>query len=542
MLQISYLYDIVLLYLNKEETIMKKTALVTLASLLVVPLTSCGPTVYPDPVKIASGEDEALKLVDNKYILDFYAINDIHGSAVETKDSTGAIDEMGMERIGAFFRAKREENKAGTFFMSTGDAFQGSADSNITKGKMMAEMFNYLDFTSNTVGNHEFDWGIDTLINSLEEVDAQFPLLACNIVDKKKTADTGTTVYADWAQPYVTLERGIGEDTLKIGIIGSIAIGLEKSILSSAVRDYSFEEPLNRVKEISESLRNDGCDVIIYSTHGDAGQGKGGVINAQIPTYVDAIFTGHAHREYNDVMPRLDGTGQPTGVSIPVVQGASNGKIISNITLKIDPTDNSVVERKAVLLTPKDVEPFGKDQSMASIYNKYYDKDIAPIKNERIGRVDRDKTLDDIGFFTAKSMLKHARIGDPDIVAAFTNKSGGVRATFSKGNITYGDVYKSLPFDNNLVIIEAKGNTIREITSKMQGSAYLSYGANYDIEIPRGSLQADTLYKIVLVSYMAEHDSLKDIVDASTIYESLPEYPRDIVAQAFRDSGNPMDK
>lgn len=514
---------------------MKRRLPLLFIPLLVLSLASCG---EKEPTPIASAKDQILTIENGKYILDFYAINDFHGAVVQDQENL----EPGIESLGGFIRAKRNANLGGSFFISSGDMFQGSADSNITNGRMVMEMMNILDFEVNTVGNHEFDWGIDTLLQSMETVKAEFPLLACNIIDKEKTVANGSKTYVDWAEPYKLIERGVGADKVKVGIIGSIANQLEQAILTNRVRNFEFEEPLAQVKKYSEELRAAGADVIIYTTHGDANnaQGeasKGGSIHAEIPNYVDVIFTGHAHREVNSSMKNS------AGKDIPMLQGKNNGEQMSYVSLSVDKTTREVKTEKAQVLKWDELTGSGNDASMKSIYNRYYKNEIKKIKEEKIGKTSGIIQESTLGQFTVDKILEFARATFPNdnVIAAFHNNSGGVRAKLPKGTITYGDVYKALPFDNSLYLVSVEGF---RMPSSFRGGLFESFAIN------KSSIQPYEVYRICIVSYVAEHETMlldgtkpsnlaPGTLDSVINYQA---YPRDIVADAFRNApgGNPL--
>ena len=109
-------------------------------------------------------------------VVDFYAINDLHGKLDDT-DSQPGVDELTTY----LKNAKKSDDHA--VFLSSGDMWQGSAESNLTKGLIITDWMNALDFASMTLGNHEFDWGEDFI----EENDAlaEFPFLAINIYDRE---------------------------------------------------------------------------------------------------------------------------------------------------------------------------------------------------------------------------------------------------------------------------------------------------------------------------------------------------------------------
>ena len=513
---------------------MKKVRTLLFIPLVLGMLVGCNKDI--DPVPVASSENQPLNMSGSEYLLDFYSINDLHGSVVENKDVSNPEDrEAGMSKIGSFIRNKRNQNLGGSFFISNGDAYQGSADSNITGGKIVMEMFNLLDFEVNTVGNHEFDWSIQTLLANMSEMDVKYPLLACNIINKALTAQTAINSYVDWAEPYKIIERGTGQDKVKVGIIGSIAYGLENSIAASMVRDFAFLEPTARVIELASELRNDqDCDVIIYATHGDAGtSGKGATVNTNIANYVDAIFTGHAHRYWDT--PLTNSLGNP----VPVLQGRSNGKAMSYVQLAVDKMTRAVRAVNHEVLDYDDLKAFGNDPSIDSVYNRWYKDVIQVVKNRKVGSVSREISKDTISGFLADEMLRFGISHDSTVVAAFHNGTGGIRDVLRKGNITFGDIYKVLPFDNSLYFVTVQGFYIT-------GGTFALLNGTRGSTVDGTTFLPSAFYRIVLLSYVAEHTSVNmDGSDPSRArdVEIVDKYPRDLIADAFTNhpSNRPFD-
>ena len=132
-----------------------------------------------------------------------------------------------MDELSSYLMNAYKENSA-TVVLSSGDMWQGSAESNLTRGAIITEWMNEMDFVSMTLGNHEFDWGSE-YIDANREL-AEFPILAINIFDKS------TGERADYCEASVIVER----NGVKIGIIGAIG-DCKSSISSSYVTDVDFK-------------------------------------------------------------------------------------------------------------------------------------------------------------------------------------------------------------------------------------------------------------------------------------------------------------
>ena len=120
----------------------------------------------------------------------------------EGKPATG-----GMAYIAKMVTEEREKNPEGTSSLSAGDMFQGTPIGNLFRGKPVIETMNRMGFDAMTLGNHEFDWGMEALGNLRKA--AAFPFLSANIIDEKGALLPGV-------KPYVIVQR----KGLKVAVIG----------------------------------------------------------------------------------------------------------------------------------------------------------------------------------------------------------------------------------------------------------------------------------------------------------------------------------
>ena len=181
---------------------------------------------------------------------DFFAVNDLHGKFTDT-DTQPGVDELST-----YLKKQKQENE-NTLVFSSGDMWQGGAESNLTKGLIITEWMSEMNFTSMTLGNHEYDWGSEYIINNAEA--ANFPFLAINVYDRE------TNERVDYCAPSMVVEQ----NGVKIGIIGAIG-DCYSSISSDKVTDVFFKtgsELTNLVKAESNRLRQAGVDFIVYSLH-----------------------------------------------------------------------------------------------------------------------------------------------------------------------------------------------------------------------------------------------------------------------------------
>jgi 2',3'-cyclic-nucleotide 2'-phosphodiesterase (5'-nucleotidase family) len=194
--------------------------------------------------------------------IDFYAINDLHGKFSDTSSNNG-VDEL------TTYLKNTSLTDEHTVFLSSGDMWQGSSESNLTNGKIITEWMNELGFASMTLGNHEFDWGEEYIIENAAL--AEFPMLAINIYDRT------TNQRVEYCESSVLVEcRG-----LQVGIIGAIGDHYS-SISGDKSQNIYFKtgsELTALVKAESDKLRAAGADLIVYSLHSGYGSNGTGSIS-----------------------------------------------------------------------------------------------------------------------------------------------------------------------------------------------------------------------------------------------------------------------
>ena len=408
--------------------------------LVMIPLlASCGkkplviPTVDVDSITPVLPDKPAYNtgaIASNgtEDFLDLYEISDMHGAVNQ------GSSEIGLAKLASYFDIKRAENQGGTVLLSSGDMFQGSADSNLTRGYMVNYAMNYMGFDSMAIGNHEFDWTDSWLKKNanLTYKDHKIPYISANIIDKR----TNTT--PEFLTKSTIVERG----DYKIGIVGSIGDTLKSSILKSCVENYEFTNQVEAINSEAAKLKNvDKCDVVVLTAHDDIDNLAGkGIKN------VDAIFGGHAH-----IVKKAN-----VDNAIPAVQTENYGKSIAHIRLALDKNTKAVSWSQFNYDdSPLSLEGLTENQNIKTIMNSYSDG-IKQIKDIKLGKTDKILKIDGaLKGICVESMYQGALKGikelgldikEEDIVATFHNVNGGIRSDIKAGDITYGDIYNPFPF------------------------------------------------------------------------------------------------
>lgn len=412
---------------------------------VLLPLSSDGRTpnvasvTYNDLVQ-ATGERE----------VNIITFNDLHG-AVEAGGKNAGIAKL----AGEINRVKN--TNPDTIVVSAGDSYQGSAMSNLTYGEPVNKMMKEVEVVASAVGNHEFDWGLDYISKWAEE--GGYDFLASNIYDK----NTGKPV--TWAKPYIIVEKG----GLKIGLVGIATPETAFKTKPENVKDLEFRDPVASAKEWAKVAKDEGADVVIALTHLGSYQDKDGKITGEATELtglanIDAVISAHTHQE---VIGTVNGT--------PIVQAYYSGRTLGRLTIKVDangevtgvvPSIDKLYNRATTLI---------EDPAVKAIVDGYK-ADLEPILNEVLGTTDKELTHDRnvpgtslLGQWTTDVMRKVAgtQIG-------ITN-GGGLRVPLAKGNITMGNMYEVMPFDNTLVTMQLKGSDLKRVIENGIGNAAIGW-------------------------------------------------------------------
>ena len=241
-----------------------------------------------------------------------------------TNDSHSQVEPLkgngGFEARAAIIDSLRSINP-NTLLLDAGDMWQGTPYFNLFKGRLEVKAYNLMGYNAITLGNHEFDYGIDTLSARISEM--KFPVVCANY-------NFGSTPLASQVKPYTIIEQ----HGWKIGIIG-VCVNPEGLILQSNIEGITYEDPIKKANHYASILRNKhNCDYIILLSH--LGLHDDTIFNNASDstliantTNIDLLLGGHTH-QYNGVFKFSNLNGD----TIPAIQEYKAGQKIYAITVK----------------------------------------------------------------------------------------------------------------------------------------------------------------------------------------------------------------
>ncbi|HKH94729.1 MAG TPA: 5'-nucleotidase C-terminal domain-containing protein [Gemmatimonadaceae bacterium] len=363
--------------------------------------------------------------------------NDFHGALEPRTDSRG-VRRGGAAYLATAIRRARAECVAPaceSLLVDGGDEFQGTPASNLAFGRPVVRVFDRLGYAAAALGNHEFDWGQDTLRARMR--DARYPFLGANVRYKD-----GRDV--PWIRDDTLIVRG----QLKVGVIGLASVITARTTAVKNIADLQFVAPGPIVDSLSRRLRARGADYVIVLAHDGAFCDRAGTatcrgeiieIARSIREPVDAIVSGHTHSLVN-----ADVNG------IPVVQAYSSGSAIDVIDLGPDTTTHEVRNVIADSLPP--------DPIIATLVRDAISR-VAPIVNRPIAKIAEELEEKGPQYPLGNLIADAMRVEGQGDVAVMNN--GGIRTGLHAGTATYGELFEIQPFANLLYRVTVTGASLR---------------------------------------------------------------------------------
>jgi 2',3'-cyclic-nucleotide 2'-phosphodiesterase (5'-nucleotidase family) len=347
----------------------------------------------------------------------------------------------------------------------------------ISNGLDIIDIMNKIGYDVVTLGNHDFDYGIDRLKDCAKRLDSGYiSVNYCFRINK-------TAIYPT----YKIIEKG----NKKIAFIGvTTPETLTKTSLITLKDEngqiiYDFlnenhnKELFEKVQQTIDKVKNEGADYVIIVAHLGIG---GNIEEENTSTYllknlrnVNALIDGHTHLLYNQTTP------DKSGKKIPFAQA---GTKLNNIGVFIIHTDDTithenissvpfdeVLEQESLKVTRGGKEIY-VDKEMNQYINDKFDS-FSDILNQIIGKTDFNLNIYELGSTDRQPSKQLSRINENILCNLITDSmryfgeadisimnAGTIRADIDQGDITYQEVINTMPYSNDVIVKEITGQTI----------------------------------------------------------------------------------
>ena len=270
------------------------------------------------PVTLQAKVKKEAKVVKQLVVLH---TNDTHSCVMPINPNladTATANRGGFLRRVAMIKEERRQNPNLLLFDS-GDFSQGSPYYSLFKGDVEVGLMNEMKYDAATIGNHEFDFGIDNMVRLFKM--AKFPIVCSNY-------DFTGTELAQIVKPYTIIYR----KGLKIGVFG-LGPQLAGLVTEKNYGCIKYLDPIAKANEMTEILKKkEKCDVIICISH--LGWKIDGIDDSEVipaTRNIDLILGGHSHSYFKELeyLNNLDGK------AVPVDQNGKSAIWVDKMTLDI---------------------------------------------------------------------------------------------------------------------------------------------------------------------------------------------------------------
>jgi 2',3'-cyclic-nucleotide 2'-phosphodiesterase/3'-nucleotidase len=466
----------------------------------VAPVAEAAPAATPEAPAAAGKPGKPGK----RYSLTVMGTTDLHGRVFnwdyfkdgEYADAAG--NAQGLARISTLVNQVREERGRGnTLLLDAGDTIQGTpltyyyakVDPITAEGgpvHPMAKAMNAIGYDAVALGNHEFNYGIETLRRFEQQCD--FPLLGANVVDHR-------TQKPAFPPYFIKKFKQPGLPPVTVAVLGLTNPGVaiwDKAHVQGRLDFPGLEE---QAAKWVPRLRSMGADVVIVSAHsGTSGTSSYGdqlpwvedaAANvARLVPGIDAILVGHAHKEIAELRVTNEKTGRTVVLSEPLCYA-------ERLTL----FDIELVfvrgrwEVESVSASLRDSNTVADDPRITRLLGDEHAKVVGYV-NQVVGRATQTLTTVDARYRDAPIIDLITKVQEDVVKAALAGTQYAAlpviaqASPFSRtseipaGDVTIRDLSSLYVYDNTLVAKLMTGAQVR---------AYLEYSAEYFVRTPAGA-------------------------------------------------------
>ena len=490
---------------------MRKSALCFAAACLLVALMACSLSSGLVPSTGYAPATTAVPVAGGTERIVLLYTNDLHGQ-VESL-SWGSVQSGGLVNLVSLIDQVRAEDPDRTLLLDAGDTLQGTYVANSNQGQVVIEAMNLAGYEAWTLGNHEFDFGQETLRARIAQ--ARFPALAANLYD------TSTGRLWDAVTPYAILQAG----TARVAIVGlsyPSTPGITKPANVAGLEFRSAEETMRRV--LPEVEQQGGLIIVLSHLGIDGDRALAETVDG-----IDVIVGGHSHLAM-DRPEVVNGT--------VIVSAGSKGQSLGRLELEVDTGTGQVTGYSlSDLLLPVTGQVSPVNEQAKKLVEAALAQ-VAATKNQPIGRTARALEPAREGEFALGNLvvdgMRAVGAGDGVPVDVAFHNNAGIRAGLPKGQITYGQLYDVLPFDNQLVAMDLTGAQLLRIlehsVSDRAGSLQVSgLSFRFGLSEPAGRrvrevtigdepLDRQKAYRVVTIDFLAYGgDGFKTFLDGISL-------------------------
>ena len=362
-------------------------------------------------------------------IITTMSTSDIHGHMTPYTPSGSAIEVGGSAKAAWLFQ-EAERRNPNTLILDGGDSPYNTDLANISLGQSSVDVMNAQGYDATVLGNHDFDYSFENLLSLAER--AEYAMLSANTYWKDGS-------YPEQFAPYIVKEVG-GVD---VAIVGLTDDGSKATTHFSNTQDIEFHDQWEVGQDVVAKADAESDVVILLShLHG---------ANNDVPTKIDGIDMEIGGG--NDIF------GRPLNIEDTVVVNPGGvGTCVNQTNLNVKDGQVLGYTFNQIILSSDVPEVEAVNEIIAG-----YQADLDAQMEEVIGQCASDIAWSSPLVRTQESPLGNLAADalrdycDADIAI---QNGGGIRAGLTAGDVTVGDIFAMLPFDNKVTLVEVTGDRV----------------------------------------------------------------------------------
>jgi PGF-CTERM protein len=318
------------------------------------------------------------------------------------------------------------------------------------------DVLNELDPDAEVVGNHDLDYGFDAVANY--SAASEFPWLLANVVN----SESGETI--EGTEPYEIVEK----NGVKVGVVGLADEKIKsKTAVDFAEEGYELQDYQEVGSQYATMLKEEkNVDVVVTLGHFGVPVAKQFAKNTE---NVDAILVGDDEIKY----PPQETDG------VVISEGAGRAAFLGELNLTVD--NGEVTEWNGRLI--ETTENVTKDEEVSQIITQARGEQLSQVAGQTEVTLDARFSSNYHDETALGNLITDAFRWKSGADVAITN-AGGIRSNgqYGPGNVTAGDVYNMLPFNNHLVTMELTGSQLEQVLESQVVTLESDEGQQYGAE------------------------------------------------------------
>jgi 2',3'-cyclic-nucleotide 2'-phosphodiesterase (5'-nucleotidase family) len=406
-------------------------------------------TIRPEDYFIRNWSLTGVRPSRDSVVLRVLTTNDVHGALLPKVQPWSNQREVGgAAALAGMMDRLTSECGCTAIRLDAGDVMQGTPISNLTYGRSAVDAFNAMGYAAVAVGNHEFDWTVDTLAARIRQ--ARFAWLSANV------RETATGAAPRWAIPWRMVTAG----PLHVAVVGFTSEHTPTSTRPQNVTGLRFDGGARLVDSAIVAARREHPDFVIVVAHAGAFCDRengctGEVVDlaAALTQHPDLIIGGDTHVLVGTIVN-----------GIPIIEARSQGTTVGVVDFVLQAGSRTAQLRSETVWTDRE-QPDTAVARIVEAYRRETDRQASrSIVALRAPLVRRGNQYP-LGNLVADA-FRAATHAD----AAIVNNTG-IRDNLPAGPVNWGALFEVLPFQNFLVRVPVTGAVLRRVLEHGVGLA-----------------------------------------------------------------------